>query len=334
MQSTRVSMSDYSSFRVGGVADMVTVTNEEELIKVIQDARTKGRRIHILGGGTNTYFGQNLQNLLVIKIELKGMECRQVSKELYTIHVAAGECWDDVVKFSVEKNLWGLENLSLIPGTAGAAPVQNIGAYGVELKDCFQSLQAYDIFEEKIVEFFLNDCQFGYRDSLFKHEKGRYVILSIVLNVSIKENPILTYKPLNELLGKKFLTAHDVRSLVMITRKTKLPSYEEHPNAGSFFKNSILDKTEAEGLHAKYPDMPFIEVTGGHKVPTAWLIEHVAAVKGARVGDVGTWPNQPLVIVNYGGATANEIDSFTQNIQKIIQKKTGITLEQEVCRVD
>lgn len=327
-------MRDYSSFRTGGAADMVTVTNEEELIKVIQDARTKGLRIHILGGGTNTYFGQNLKNLLVIKIELKGIECKQVSKELYTIHVAGGECWDDVVKFSVEKNLWGLENLSLIPGTAGAAPVQNIGAYGVELKDSFQSLRAYDIFEEKIMELFLSDCHFGYRDSLFKHEKGRYVILSVVLNVSIKVSPILTYKPLNELLGKKFLTAQDVRDLVMITRKTKLPDYEEHPNAGSFFKNSILDKTEAEGLRAKYPDMPFVEVTRGHKVPTAWLIEHVAAMKGVREGDVGSWPNQPLVIVNYGGATANDIDSFAQNIQKIVQEKTGIILEQEVNRVD
>lgn len=332
-------MRDYSSFRIGGVADMVTVTNEEELIKVIQDARTKGRRIHILGGGTNTYFGENLTNLLVIKINTQGItyekqEEESKNQDTVLLRVAAGECWDNVVQFSVDKNLWGLENLSLIPGTAGAAPVQNIGAYGVELKDVFYSLRAYDIVEEKIVEFFVDDCQFGYRDSLFKQKKGRYVILSVTLKVSTKENPILTYKPLTELVEKKNITLREIRNIVVLTRKTKLPDYEEHPNAGSFFKNPIVTSKEGDGLRAKYPDMPFIEVTGGYKVLTAWLIEHIAVMKGVRVGGVGTWPNQPLVIVNYGGATANEIDSFTQNIQKIIQKKTGITLEQEVCRVD
>ena len=334
MKRTRVSMRDYSSFRIGGTTEMVVATNENELIEVIQGARAKGTRTHILGCGTNTYFGETLNNLLVVKIELKGVTCSQVSDEFYKINVAAGEWWDDVVKFSVEKKLWGLENLSYIPGTAGAAPVQNIGAYGVELKDVFYSLRAYDIFEEKIVEFFLNDCQFGYRDSLFKHQKGRYVILSMVLQLSTKEKSILSYKPLNELLGKQSLTVRDVRDLVVITRKTKLPDYEEHPNAGSFFKNIIVDSTQAEGLRAKLGEVPFIEVTEGYKVPTAWLIEHIAAMKGVRVGNVGTWPNQPLVIVNYGTATANEIDSFAHTIQKVVQEKTGLILEKEVIRID
>jgi UDP-N-acetylmuramate dehydrogenase len=254
------------------------------------------------------------------------------SKKQEEVHltVGAGEIWDDVVRYSVTQNLWGIENLSLIPGTAGAAPVQNIGAYGVELSDVFYSLRAYDMVEKKFVELSRNDCQFGYRDSLFKQQKGRYGIVSVTLQLSTGQSPVCTYKPLGALLDKKDLSVKDVRDLVVETRMSKLPDWKVYPNAGSFFKNVVITSHQVESLKVKGLEIPIHEVEGGYKVPTAWLIECVAEMKGARTRDVGTWPLQPLVLVNYGDATAQELIDFSQTIIDIIKEKTGIVLEREV----
>lgn len=329
MEIKKVSLKEYSSLRVGGEGDLVLVRSSKELVEAVMYASDKGRVIHILGEGTNTYFGDDLSKYLFIKNDIKGISFEEKGDDVF-LTVCAGERWDDIVAFSVEKKLWGLENLSAIPGTVGAAPIQNIGAYGVELKDILVSLSAYDTKTSNTVEINNEACLFSYRDSLFKKECGRYTIISVTLKLSRLANPVLTYKPLDQLNAKNNLTSQEVRDLVVVTRKAKLPDYREYPNAGSFFKNPIVMSIEGEALRAMYPDIPLITHPEGYKIPAAWLIEYIATMKGARIGDIGTWPNQPLVLVNYGKSTAEDIVNFSHTITEKIFKKVGITLEQEV----
>jgi UDP-N-acetylmuramate dehydrogenase len=323
-------LKDYSSFRIGGKGHVALVTTKEELIEAVVYAKSKGQRIHILGEGTNTFFSEDLSNILCIKIEAKGFVLKSLTIDHILLTIDAGESWDNVVTFSVEHNLWGLENLSLIPGTVGAAPIQNIGAYGVELADVFEELVAYDMKNNEMVTLNKEACMFSYRDSIFKKEKGRYVIISVTFRLSKIPNPILTYKPLDTLRGKKNLQAKEVRDLVVVTRKEKLPDYKDCPNSGSFFKNPVITGQLVESLKAKGLEIPTHEVPGGYKVPAAWLIEHVANMKGVREGNVGTWPMQPLVLVNYGNATSKELLDFSEKIISKIKEKVGITLEREV----
>lgn len=329
MEIRTVNLRDYSSLRVGCEAKLVKVTTTAQLIEVLMYAKREGLRTHILGEGTNTFFGDSLENFLCIKNEIKGISL-ELQPTTYSLQIGAGETWDDIVQFSVEKGLWGVENLSYIPGTIGAAPVQNIGAYGVELQDVFASLEAIDTETFDQVTITREGCQFGYRDSMFKHCSSRYVIISVTIKLSVLPSPVLMYKPLDSLVGKEGITSQDVRKLVIETRTAKLPDYNVYPNTGSFFKNPFVNKQEAERLREGYPEIPLIEAGEGYKVPAAWLIEHIAEAKGKKVGDIGTWPNQPLVIVNYGEATASEILAFSDVIIKKIQEKTGIELEREV----
>ena len=329
MNIKRTSLKNFSSLRIGGEGDLVIVHSTIELVEALMYAKKEALQVCVLGSGTNTYFGESLSHILFLKIEIKGISFEEQEEDVY-INAQAGEVWDDLVKFACSKNLWGIENLSYIPGTVGAAPVQNIGAYGVELKDTLISLSALDTRTLNVVEISNSACQFGYRDSLFKHEVGRYIIISITLKLSKKRVPILTYKPLDLLVVEENLKLEDVRNLVVKTRQAKLPDWIAHPNAGSFFKNPVVTSTEAEGLRAKYPEIPLIPHQEGYKIPAAWLIEHIADMKGIRVGDVGTWPNQPLVIVNYGNATAKELVFFVTQITKKIKDKTNISLDQEV----
>lgn len=323
-----VTLKEYSSLRIGGEGDLVVVRNAKELVEAVMNAASLGRRVHILGDGTNTYFGENLSEYLFIKNEIKGISFEEKEDSVF-LTISAGEKMDDIVRFSVEKNLWGLENLSLIPGSVGASPVQNIGAYGVELKDTLVSLSAYDMKYSQTVAISNEACEFGYRDSLFKKEKNRYCIISVTLKLSKKRNPVLTYKPLDS-LSKENCTLSEIRTLVIATRNAKLPEYREYPNVGSFFKNPIVTNEQGSFLLSLYPGMSLISHLEGYKIPAAWLIEHVACMKGVRAGDVGTWPNQPLVLVNYGDAKAQDVEAFSALIIEKIKEKTGVILEREV----
>lgn len=331
MEIRTVSLKDYSSLRIGGIGEMVEVRDKEELKEALIYAKREGLRIHILGQGTNSYFGEDLSKFLFIKLQFKGIEYREENECIF-MKVQASEVWDDVVKESVEKGLWGIENLSFIPGTAGAAPVQNIGAYGVELADVFVSLSALDTDSFEFMELARGECEFGYRDSIFKRNLGKYIILSLTLKLYKRPRPVLTYKPL-DLLTSSQITSADIRDVVIHTRTAKLPDWVINPNAGSFFKNPIIDAEVAEKVGKLFPSMPQIKVEEGYKIPSAWLIEYVAQMKGARKGNIGTWPDQPLVLVNYGNANAEDVDAFAQEIKKIVKQKTGVELEQEVNRV-
>lgn len=331
MRLSKISLKDYTSLAIGGEADMVVVTTEDELLEVIDYAHKHTLWLHILGQGTNTFFNEHLKNLLIIKMEMKGIEFTSSTSSDQLVTSYAGETWDDLVKYAIDKGLWGIENLSYIPGTVGAAPVQNIGAYGVELSDTLVSLRVFDIQKQTVVTFQASECMFSYRDSLFKKNPACYVIISITLSLSTVPSPVLTYKPLDTLPPDASLQT--IRDLVIKTRTYKLPDYHHYPNAGSFFKNPVITLQEGEVLQTQYPDLPLHKVGDSYKVPTAWLIEHVIFMKGIRKGNVGTWPQQPLVIVNYGNATYKELVDFSEEIISHIQEKTGILLEREVNNV-
>jgi UDP-N-acetylmuramate dehydrogenase len=333
MEIKTVSLKDYSALKIGGEGKLVTVMTQKELIEVVFYAKRESLSMHILGGGTNTYFGMSLEGTLVVEMAIKGISYKEEGEHVF-ITAHAGVVWDDLVLFTVEKKLWGIENLSYIPGTVGASPVQNIGAYGVELKDTLVSLSALDMETLAVVEITNSACEFGYRDSLFKHQPGRYCIISVTLKLSKTRSPVLTYKPLDTLVVSENITPEVVRDLVVTTRKGKLPDWKAYPNTGSFFKNPVVKSTEAEGLRALYPEIPLIPHLEGYKIPAAWLIEHIAYMKGVRVGDIGTWPNQPLVLVNYGEATSEELNKFVQNVITLVKKDTGIILEKEVNFVE
>jgi UDP-N-acetylmuramate dehydrogenase len=354
MEIKKLSLKSLTSFRIGGIANVVIVKSEEELLEAVEYAKSKILIIHILGEGTNSVFGENLERFLIIKNEIMGKSLvvsrqplegtetiESLTPSAYSLTAGSGESWDDIVKLSVEKNLWGIENLSYIPGTVGASPVQNIGAYGTELKDTLVSVRAFDIQKNNFVTLTNEECKFGYRDSIFKHKIKRYIITAITLNLSVTAKPILTYKPLDSLLnqdptspegfaGHGNLTPKDVRELVIKTRTQKLPDYNLYPNAGSFFKNPTVGNLQGLALQEKYPDIPMIKLEDGYKIPSAWLIEHIAKMKGDRIGNIGTWPTQPLVLVNYGGATLEELEEFSLMIIEKIKNEIGVTLEREV----
>ncbi|MBP9782783.1 MAG: UDP-N-acetylmuramate dehydrogenase [Candidatus Pacebacteria bacterium] len=328
MEIKTVSLKDYSSLRIGGEGKLVVVRNEEELHEAVMHAEAAGLRVHLIGQGTNSYFGDDLSEFLFVQLDMKG-----IFFDGETVTAYASVVWDDLVIACVSRGLWGIENLSYIPGTVGAAPVQNIGAYGTDLSRTFVSLRAYDTELSIFVELNKDDCMFGYRDSLFKKQPHRYVIISVCLKLSHEPRPVLVYKPLDALVGTENITLDVIRELVVQTRTQKLPDWKVHPNAGSFFKNTTVGKDTAHALQEKYPTLPLIEVVDGYKVPSAWLIEHVAGMKGVRVGDIGTWPLQPLVLVNYGDVTADDVDAFAKSIKEKIYEKTSLAIEQEVNRV-
>jgi len=244
------------------------------------------------------------------------------------VTIGAGENWDSLVEESVEKKLYGLENLSLIPGTVGAAPIQNIGAYGSEAKDTIESVYVLDIKKDEYKTIKNIDCDFSYRDSMFKKEKNRYVIISVtfILNKNGKLN--LEYGDLKNI---KNPSLKKVREAVIDIRKRKLPDVKEYGTAGSFFKNLIVSCPKAKELLAKYPDMILHEVNDKKvKIPLAWILDHVCGFRGVRIGDVGIYKNQALVIVNYGNASAQDINSLAQKMAKAVYGKTGINIEPEV----
>lgn len=333
MNLQTVSLKNYSSLHVGGDASMVLVRDEKELLEAFSYAEEKNMRVHILGEGTNTFFGDVLDDLLVIKMEMKGIVSKPSTSDHQLATISAGEIWDDLVRYAVDRNLWGIENLSYIPGTVGAAPVQNIGAYGVELQDVFVQVRAYDMQTKIFTDLNKEECHFTYRDSIFKRSPGRYAIVSITLELSTLPQPKLTYAPLDILQEKKDVSLQDIRDAVIAIRTAKLPDYKQYPNVGSFFKNPTIQKVHFETLQSKYPTITAHETPGGYKVSAAWLIDHCAGLKGQRVGNMGTWPTQPLVLVNYGNATHQEVMEFSDLIIQKVYETTAVKLEREVNNI-
>lgn len=286
----------------------------------------------ILGGGSNILLTQDLP-FLVIHNRIKGIDIvKQTDTEVY-LRVGAGEVWHDFVMYCVKNEYGGVENLSLIPGRAGAAPIQNIGAYGVELKDTFYELEALHLKEQYIRKFSAQECDFGYRESVFKHAlKNQFAIINITLRLSKKPGFNLSYGAIRrqlEQMGIENVTIKAVSDAVINIRKSKLPDPADLGNAGSFFKNPVIDKDVFTEIQKTYPDIPHYSVSERIKIPAAWLIEQ-SGLKGYRSGSTGCYEKQPLVIVNYGDATGKEIYDFSQEIIGKVKSKFSIALQREV----
>ncbi len=324
------SLLPFNSFHLDAyAAEFISVKTVSEL----QELLNQKIPAFVLGGGSNILFTRNVEGL-VLKIEINGVEeVKEDSTHIY-VRVGAGENWHSFVEYTMKRNWGGLENLSLIPGNIGAAPIQNIGAYGVELKDSFYELEAYDRKEKKVFSFGVNDCQFAYRDSIFKSaEKGRYIIVNVTF--VLRKTPVLhtSYGAIREELkkmGVRSPTIQDVSQAVIKIRRSKLPDPAEIGNAGSFFKNPVVDQQKFLSLSANYADMPaYPHEDKSVKLAAGWLIEQ-CGWKGYRKGDAGVHKDQALVLVNYGSASGKEILELSEKIQASVQKKFGVHLEREV----
>jgi UDP-N-acetylmuramate dehydrogenase len=294
----------------------------------------QAKRLLPLGGGSNILFPEFFEGL-VVKNEIKGIQRIQSFKNKVWIRAGGGENWHDLVLWCVQNGYGGLENLSLIPGTVGAAPIQNIGAYGVELKDVFVKLEAYEFATGQFSTFFSKECQFGYRDSYFKQAgKDRYMITSVVFSLTRSKHQLkLGYGEISRTLEKMGISSPgiaDVSEAVIRIRSAKLPDPTQLGNCGSFFKNPSVPRNIADRIKSAYPDMPSFDLPGDLvKIPAGWLIEQ-CGWKGKRVGNTGCYEKQALVLVNYGGATAAEVKKLALDIIASVQNTFGIQLEAEV----
>jgi UDP-N-acetylmuramate dehydrogenase len=291
------------------------------------------KNICILGGGSNILFTKDFQGL-VIKNCIRGIETIQETNDHIFLKIGAGENWHSIVLYAVERNLAGIENLSLIPGSMGAAPIQNIGAYGVELETVFFALDAIEIKTLKEKTFYHHDCCFGYRDSVFKHQfKNQFIITHVTLRLNKKPTFHLSYGNLQETLetmNVQDITLRAVSDAVIKIRQSKLPDPKLIPNAGSFFKNPIIDKAHFEELQKMFPRIPHFPVDASSlKIPAGWLIEQ-CKWKGKRIGNVGVHDKQALVVINHNQGTGDEILKLTEKIQKDVKERFAIELVAEV----
>jgi UDP-N-acetylmuramate dehydrogenase len=325
-----ISLLPFNSFHLDvNAAEFVSVNTMEEMRNTLNAQEPK----LILGGGSNILLTRNVDGQ-VLKIDIRGIEEVKEDNAYIYVRAGAGEPWHGFVQYTMDRNWGGLENLSLIPGNVGAAPIQNIGAYGVELRDIFYELEAYDRKEKKVFTFGVNDCQFGYRDSIFKSGgKGRYIVLNVTL--VLRKNPVLNthYGAIREelkLMAVKTPTIQDVSRAVIKIRQSKLPDPAVIGNAGSFFKNPVVDQAKFLSLSEIYPEMPaYPHEDQSVKLAAGWLIEQ-CGWKGYRKGDAGVHMNQALVLVNYGKASGREIYELSEKIVASVHKKFTISLEREV----
>lgn len=331
---TNVQLKPFNTFGIEAKAKFfVEISTIVELQNILQNPDYQGIERLILGGGSNLLLTKDFDGL-VIKINIKGFEVVKENDDNIWIKSGAGVAWHDLVMHCVNQNYAGIENLSLIPGTVGAAPMQNIGAYGIEIKDVFEDLEAIEIATGKTKIFDQQICNFGYRESIFKHEaKGKYIILNVTFKLNKKPTFYVEYGAIKDTLAEMGIAELSIKAIsdaVIHIRQSKLPNPAEIGNAGSFFKNPEIQKTQFEKLKAQFPTIPSYPVSETTtKVPAGWLIEQ-AGWKGQRFGNVGVHAKQALVLVNYGGGKGEEIKTLSQKIQVSVKEKFGIQLSAEV----
>lgn len=326
------SLKKYNTFGVDSVAkEFIECDDEEELLNYLRN-NFPGNYL-ILGGGSNILFTKDFEGS-VIHFNKKGIEIISENDSSVLIRASAGEAWDGLVEFTVKKRWYGIENLSLIPGTVGAAPIQNIGAYGVELKDCLVEVEGLNLQELKKEILPAENCNLKYRSSIFKEKlKNKFLVIAIVIKLSKSKRLNLDYRALKEYFHDKSfddIDIEDVRNGVIAIRKSKLPDPSELGNAGSFFKNPVVNEDKLDSLQSLYKDIPYHKIDERiYKIPAAWFIEK-SGLKGKRIGNVGVHKDQALVIVNYGNASGKEILDFAEIVRAAVYDKYGIELEYEV----
>ena len=328
-----ISLKSYNTFGIDVKArHFIEISSVDELRQALQIESFPDRLI--LGGGSNMLLTRDIEQL-VLHINIKGIRVLWETDENVALKVMAGENWHDFVLWCLERDYGGLENLSLIPGNVGTAPIQNIGAYGVELKDVFESCEAMEVSNQRLQRFTKEECLFGYRDSFFKNQgKGKYVITSVNLILTKKDHSLNTsYGAIEQYLqlqGIEKPSIRDVSNAVLAIRRSKLPDPAELGNSGSFFKNPVVSAEKHASLSKAYPELPsYKNEQGSYKIPAGWLIEK-CGYKGKRFDDAGVHENQALVLVNYGDASGADLLKLAKTIQSDVEKTFGIELTAEV----
>jgi UDP-N-acetylmuramate dehydrogenase len=330
-----INLKAYNTFGINATARyFCSITNEDELRSLLQTDLFKNEKVLILGGGSNILFTKDFDGL-VVKADLKGIQVVDENDETVSIKSMSGENWHDLVVYCVNHNWGGLQNLSLIPGTVGAAPIQNIGAYGIELKDVLKEVSGIDLINGEVKSFLNHECAFGYRESIFKHQlKEKFFISSVTLSLTKKNHIInISYGAINETLKEMNIDEPSLKSIsdaVIHIRKSKLPDPAQLGNAGSFFKNPTISLTHYQSLQKAFPKIPgYHSVNQEVKVPAGWLIEQ-CGWKGKRINDIGVHTHQALVIVNYGNGNGQEILQLAMQIISSVKQKFYINLTPEV----
>ncbi len=333
--SEHVSLKAFNTFGIDVHADFFcTVRSVQEFVALTQTATYRQQRSLTLGGGSNVLFLDDFKGL-VIKNEIKGIETLHETDDYIIVRVGAGEVWHEFVMYCMQHNWGGIENLSLIPGTVGAAPMQNIGAYGVEVKDVIENVDAVDVRTGELHTFSNEECQFGYRESVFKGTlKEKFFISSVTLRLHKKKHQLHTsYGAIREVLASKKISSPTIQNIseaVIEIRSGKLPDPAKVGNAGSFFKNPVVTQNYFAELKKTYPTIPgYVSENQEVKVPAGWLIEQ-CGWKGKRIGDAGVHTHQALVLVNHGSATGAEIFSLANEVKKSVKMKFNIELSTEV----
>ena len=327
----QIDLSRRNSFGVGQQAARLAEFETEEDLRTIFSGGVP-ERWAVLSGGNNILFTRDYDGLLLTPV---ARQITPLGEEGDTVRVRAdaGVEWDDLVEWAVERGLWGIENLSLIPGKAGAAPVQNIGAYGCEAKDVIERVHMFCTDNRSAMVIDAGHCCFGYRESIFKHElRGRVIITAVDIRLSRTPRPRLGYGDVErEVEARGGVTLRNIREAICAIRRAKLPDPKVTGNAGSFFKNPVVDESVAQQLRARWPDMPLYPaaLSGKAKLAAGWLIDK-AGLKGCRSGRVGIHERQALVLVNLGGATGGEILDFARMVQARVHEKFGIEIDTEV----
>ncbi|RLD62638.1 MAG: UDP-N-acetylenolpyruvoylglucosamine reductase [Bacteroidetes bacterium] len=303
----------------------------EEIVYFLKENPVSGIKKLILGSGSNIVFTQDFEGI-VIHPKIRGVQIVEETTEYVLLKIGAGEVWDNFVNYCCKKNYGGVENLSLIPGMVGASPVQNIGAYGVEAKDVIEEVEAVNIETQKIEKFKNKDCKFEYRNSVFKNElKGKYIVTYVTYKLSKKPVLNTSYgKIQEELKNCKNINITSIRDAIINIRNRKLPDPEKIGNAGSFFKNPIVDSKKTQELKKDFPNIVSYKISETKdKIAAGWLIEQ-CGLKGKNFGKVGTYKDQALVIVNYGDATGKDVFNLAKDIQQKVYDKFGLALNMEV----
>lgn len=322
-------LSKYTTFKIGGPAKFFCVVkNEEDVVEAVAFAKKENVPLMTIGGGSNILVSDNGFDGLVMKNEVRPPEVRP------TLSAGAGEVWDEFVERTVSIGLFGLENLSAIPGTVGAAPVQNIGAYGVEVGGLISMVRAYDTEKLEFVEFTNKECRFGYRNSLFKYHKHRYIITRVDFVLSKNGKMNISYKDLAEHFNGKSpdgISLIELRNAVIEIRRNKLPDWKKWGTAGSYFKNPIIPVQQFEELKKKYSGLPgFVEPNSMVKVSLGWILDKVCNAKGIAYRRASTYDKQALVIISKPGASAEEVVGLANTLMNMVKEKTGIIVESEV----
>ena len=329
----QVSMAHFNSFAVDAYADQLFILNSTEQLNALLPVLLNSDKRLILGSGSNVLLRENYRGLVVLN-RLTGIRIVEDANDSVVLEVGAGENWHAFVCWTIENNYYGLENLSLIPGTVGASPIQNIGAYGVEIEEYIDSLNVIDLDNKKTLRLNKHDCQFKYRDSIFKQRLDRYLITSVRFRLSKQFSARLSYLGIKEKLLDVNIepvdaSAKQISKAVCDLRRLKLPDPKEIGNAGSFFKNPVVPVQTYITLQTQYPDIPMYRIGDTLcKIPAAWLIDQ-CGFKGFRCGNVGVYQHHALVLVNYGGGSGEQIWQLARTIQDAVEKLYGIVLVPE-----